>query len=261
MKTKRTAIAVPMIAFFFAALSLTGCDDGTAGGGGGKTLSGDVTISPSANVTTGTELTADYSGSEAVSYQWNKGGTAVPGAVGGTYIPGEIRTISLSSNGSLFTVGSGITLILDNNITLQGRPDNTASLVSVTGSLVMNEGAQISGNTFSGSIGSRGSGGSNGLSGTSDSNPHGKNGNPGGSGGSGGAGGRGYGGGNGNSGSRGSSYGSGVYVAVSGTFTKNGGIISNNSGDVNNQVVFGDQNIWLADADAGGPRSATRYGN
>jgi hypothetical protein len=61
------------------------------------------------------------------------------------------RTVSLSTTGSLFTVGSGVTLILDNNVTLQGRSDNTASLVIVSsgGTLVMNTGSKINGNTFS----------------------------------------------------------------------------------------------------------------
>jgi uncharacterized repeat protein (TIGR02543 family) len=59
------------------------------------------------------------------------------------------RVISLSADGSLFTVGSGITLTLDNNITLQGRENNTASLILVNngGALVMNTGSKISGNT------------------------------------------------------------------------------------------------------------------
>jgi hypothetical protein len=57
------------------------------------------------------------------------------------------RTIALSSSGSLFTVGSGVTLTLGDNITLQGRSDNTASLAYVNGgTLVMNTGSKISSN-------------------------------------------------------------------------------------------------------------------
>jgi hypothetical protein len=60
------------------------------------------------------------------------------------------RTMSLSSTGSLFTVGSGVTLILENNITLMGRSDNIDSLVKVdSGNLIMNNGAKITGNTTS----------------------------------------------------------------------------------------------------------------
>ena len=57
------------------------------------------------------------------------------------------RTISLSAQGSMFTVGSGVTLILDNNITLQGRSDNTLALVTVNGTLEMKGNTKITGNT------------------------------------------------------------------------------------------------------------------
>jgi hypothetical protein len=64
---------------------------------------------------------------------------------------GAERTVGLLSNGSLFTVADTVTLTLDNNITLQGRSDNDdyASLVWVDsgGTLVMNIGAKITGNT------------------------------------------------------------------------------------------------------------------
>jgi hypothetical protein len=58
------------------------------------------------------------------------------------------KTISLSSNGSLFTVSSG-TLTLENNITLAGLTANNASLVKVnnSGSLVMKTGSKIQNNT------------------------------------------------------------------------------------------------------------------
>jgi uncharacterized repeat protein (TIGR02543 family) len=59
------------------------------------------------------------------------------------------RTISLSAKGSLFTVGSGVTLTLGSNVTLQGQSSNTASLVTVDsgGTLVMNTGSKINGNS------------------------------------------------------------------------------------------------------------------
>jgi uncharacterized repeat protein (TIGR02543 family) len=66
---------------------------------------------------------------------------------------GAVRTVSLSSNGTLFTVQDGVTLTLDNNITLQGRTSNNASLVRVNsgGTLVMNTGSRITGNRFTNS--------------------------------------------------------------------------------------------------------------
>ena len=62
---------------------------------------------------------------------------------------GVKRVISLTSNGLMFTIESGVTLILDNNIVLQGRDDNTTSLVRVNsgGKLVMNAGSAVTGNT------------------------------------------------------------------------------------------------------------------
>ena len=71
----------------------------------------------------------------------------------------EPSNVRLSANGVLFQVDSGITLILDENVTLVGRSadgnggeDNNASLVSVGtgGALVMNKGARITGNTATG---------------------------------------------------------------------------------------------------------------
>jgi fibronectin type 3 domain-containing protein len=59
---------------------------------------------------------------------------------------GTERTISLGTNGALFTVGAGVTLTLDDKITLVGRSFNTSSLVSVSGTLVMNDGSKITGN-------------------------------------------------------------------------------------------------------------------
>ncbi|MDR1216956.1 MAG: penicillin-binding protein activator LpoB [Treponema sp.] len=65
------------------------------------------------------------------------------------------RRVSLSSDGSLFTVGNGVTLTLGNNVTLQGRSSNTASLIRVNGggALVMESGSKISGNSTTGSGG------------------------------------------------------------------------------------------------------------
>ena len=61
---------------------------------------------------------------------------------------GSERTITLTSNGSMFTINSGVTLTLDENITLIGLSTNNASLVNLSsGNLIINAGAKISGNT------------------------------------------------------------------------------------------------------------------
>lgn len=100
---------------------------------------GSYAITASANETIAPK-TLSYSGKN-VSVTIN-GGTAE-------------RTVSLSTTGSLFTVGSGVTLTLGNNVTLQGRSGNTASLITVNsgGKLVMNSGSKVGGNTSSDSGG------------------------------------------------------------------------------------------------------------
>jgi uncharacterized repeat protein (TIGR02543 family) len=67
---------------------------------------------------------------------------------------GANRTINLSSNGAMFSVYSGVTLVLDNNIILRGRSDNNGSTVYVNsnGTFIMN-GGTISGNTYAGGEG------------------------------------------------------------------------------------------------------------
>jgi hypothetical protein len=58
------------------------------------------------------------------------------------------RKINLNSKGALFTVNTGVTITLDDRITLVGRNSNTTSLIRVEGgTLVMNDGAKITGNT------------------------------------------------------------------------------------------------------------------
>jgi len=44
-------------------------------------LAGQITISPAENVKTGDELTATYSGTETVTYRWNKSGQVISGEV------------------------------------------------------------------------------------------------------------------------------------------------------------------------------------
>jgi fibronectin type 3 domain-containing protein len=119
---------------------------------------------------------------------------------------GAERIISLITNATLFTVGTGVTLTIDDNITLFGRSSNTSSLVSVSGgTLVMNDGSKITRNTAASSYGggvSIISGGTftmNGgaISGNTASSAY-------------------------------LSYGGGVYIGV-GTFTMEGGAISGNT--------------------------------
>ncbi|MHC6201599.1 fibronectin type III domain-containing protein [Breznakiellaceae bacterium SP9] len=67
---------------------------------------------------------------------------------------GAERTITISGSGALFVVYSGVTLTLDNNITLKGNNSNTTELVSIQNSsaLVMNNGSKIIDNTSGGGV-------------------------------------------------------------------------------------------------------------
>jgi len=126
---------------------------------------------------------------------------------------GGERNITLSSNGSMFTINSGVTFTLDENIKLVGRIPNNASLVQVNsgGALIMN-GGSISGNYNIGGYFAEGGGVFVASDGTftmnggsvSENTARGDNG----------------------------SYGGGVYV--SGTFTMNNGSISGNHAMANN---------------------------
>jgi len=61
-------------------------------------------------------------------------------------VQSEIRLVA---NGILFNIPSGVSLVLGENITLQGTRDNEASLVQINngGTLIMNERSRITGNT------------------------------------------------------------------------------------------------------------------
>ena len=62
------------------------------------------------------------------------------------------RVIGLSDKGSLFTVGNGVTFILEENLILYGKDDNNTSLVQVNsgGTLIMNQSVKITSNSSSG---------------------------------------------------------------------------------------------------------------
>jgi hypothetical protein len=164
-----------------------------------------------------------------------------------------VQTISLNSNGSLFTVGSSTvapTLILE-TIILMGRSDNSTSLIRVeVGTLVLKSGGKITGNTaFTG-------GGVYVSSGTFTMTGGEISGNTAGNGGgvyvsstftmTGGA----------ISGNTSSSFGSGVYVGSNGTFTMNDGEIS--GGSSSGVYVVG---TFTMNGGAISGNTASRYGN
>ena len=126
---------------------------------------------------------------------------------------GSNRVISLNPGGTMFTVSSGVNLILDSNIELRGRNYNSSLItVNADGKLILNNGAKISDNDNALSSSSN-YGGCVYVAGTLIMN-----------------------GGeiSDNTNSRSNiyysvnSYGGGVYVASNGTFIMNNGIISGN---------------------------------
>jgi uncharacterized repeat protein (TIGR02543 family) len=66
---------------------------------------------------------------------------------------GDVRTINLNTQGSMFTIGTGVTLVLENNITLQGLSYNNVSLVrvNIASRFEMKGNTKITGNTNSSS--------------------------------------------------------------------------------------------------------------
>jgi len=64
-------------------------------------LTGDITIDEPAAFTAGTQLTAAYSGSEVVTYQWKRNGVEINGATGSTYTTDKAGsyTVTVSAEG------------------------------------------------------------------------------------------------------------------------------------------------------------------
>jgi len=123
-----------------------------------------------------------------------------------TLVGNGSRRVGLSSNGSVFTVGPGVTLVLESGVTLMGRPSNNAPLVWVNegGTLVMNSGARVTGNTNNNGGVQVGGGGTFAM----------------------------------NGGEIVGNAGNGVYVETGGTFAMQGGEISGNSANGNGGGVY-----------------------
>jgi len=151
------------------------------------------------------EINADESiAPQTLSYSGKSGVTI---AISGIE---EMRTINLSAQGALFAIDSGVTLILDNNITLSGSSSNDRTLVLVGGTLIMNAGSGITSNTSSFLY----RGGGVFVGGTFTMN------------------------GGEISGNTSENSGGGVYVYDGGTFTMNGGSISGNTASYNGGGVY-----------------------
>ena len=119
--------------------SMAGCEN-PAGHDGDKVLTGTVSINPSGTAIVNTELTATYSGSETVSFQWYKDGTAVPGATTAKYTPitAGSYTVRVSAAGyesktsaavevtAAIPSGTAITYTVEQEGGVDGTADTTA---------------------------------------------------------------------------------------------------------------------------------------
>ncbi|GHS89863.1 hypothetical protein FACS189487_10890 [Campylobacterota bacterium] len=100
-------------------------------------LPGNITISPSSSVTTFTQLTATYTGTESVTYQWNKNGEAIStDGTDQTYTPIEAGsyTVTVSAEGYQSKTSAAVSVALS---TLTG----TISIAPNSGTI--NTGTQL----------------------------------------------------------------------------------------------------------------------
>jgi len=126
------------------------------GGGGGNSNGGGSNNNLAAklqaikeNAVSNTEYHLELTSNEAIeaqtlSYSGKSNITIRLTASGGE------KTISLIGRGTLFTISDDVTLILESGVTLRGSGSNDNPLVGVAGTLVMNNGAKISGNGAAG---------------------------------------------------------------------------------------------------------------
>ena len=146
MKNKRLWLGMLVMALAFG-MTVVGCgeEDSKTPFPTDGTLEEKLTwVGKTANVEDGEtytiEVTADETISEHIISPDRDNITIVLKGIGAE------RKISPSER-YLFSVGNNVTLVLDENITLQGKSDSTTSLVNVRGVLEMKEGAKIIGNT------------------------------------------------------------------------------------------------------------------
>ena len=138
--------------------SFTSCSDGDGEWGAEPPTGGD---SPSSGSTLPAQLLGIYTNAESNSeHTIELTGNGKIGAQSLSFSgrsnitirltsSGGEKIISLSDNGSLFTIGSSVNLIIDNGVTLLGHNENNAPLIRVQsgGTLIMKAGSKISGNT------------------------------------------------------------------------------------------------------------------
>lgn len=221
---------LPITIVLTTIICLSSCSDGEGdwgaepgtdsdnGSGGGSNLASEL-YALHAKAESGGEYTIELTGSGQIGAQplSFSGKTNITVRLKSNGTP---RTIIITDKGSLFTVGSGVTLILDDGVTLLGHNENNAPLVKVNGGgiLIMKNGAKIMSNAGSDACGvSVAASGNFVMEGGEIS---------------------------GNTNSRYSSSGGGVYIASGADFLMSGGKISGNAADYGSGVyVAGNFNM------------------
>ena len=112
MKTKRTLrqALVALGALVVIGFGVASCgdtpggdnfDDINGGASDDKVLMGNISISPSGKASVNTELTANFTGDETVTYQWNKNNAKIEGATNQKYTPTTAGnyTVTISASG------------------------------------------------------------------------------------------------------------------------------------------------------------------
>ena len=136
-----TTFVVGIILSSLVMFGVTACDNGLGPDNGvdNPVLSGTITITPNDNVSINTELTAIYSGSETVSYQWKKDGVNV-GANSDKYTPAEAGsyTVTVSAAGYNSKTSAAVDVndpslsVLSGNITISPSSAVTGTELTAT---------------------------------------------------------------------------------------------------------------------------------
>jgi len=83
----------PIVAVLFLTAAFSSCKKDKD-----SDLNGAVSISPNLDVYIDTELVAAYSGTETVTWQWNKDGTAIAGEIANRYIPQQAGSYTVTAS-------------------------------------------------------------------------------------------------------------------------------------------------------------------
>jgi sorbitol-specific phosphotransferase system component IIA len=117
---KKNVIMGIFIAFVVYGLVFTACGNESS-----QDLSGNITIKTEGDLTTGTELTAAYTGTENIRYQWNIDGKAILTAVSERYTPpiAGTYTVTVSAEGNNSKTSAAVTITGESLPPLTGTVD------------------------------------------------------------------------------------------------------------------------------------------